>query len=277
MDRYAVMGHPIGHSRSPFIHEWFARENAQSLRYEKIDVPPERFAEALRDFFATGGKGLSITVPHKETAAALVDRKTPRATLAEAVNTLYPDHTGQLVGDNTDGVGLVTDLTHNLHLSLAGRRVLMVGAGGAARGVVAPLLDTHPAELVIANRSMDRATKLVAAFTDRGPVFARTYADLGHRPYDLIINATSASLAGEVPPIPTACIGPETVCYDMAYGTGDTTFTTFSRAHHAAATYTGLGMLVEQAAEAFFLWRGLRPATATVRQALGTMDPDAAR
>jgi shikimate dehydrogenase len=261
-DRYAVFGHPVAHSRSPWIHARFAELTGQSLVYEALDVPPGCFEAALAGFLAAGGKGLNVTVPHKLAAFAAAERLTPRARRAGAVNTLAVQPEG-LLGDNTDGTGLIRDLQVNLGLLLAGRRVLLVGAGGAARGALSPLLAAGPAALLIANRDAAKALALAAEFAAEGPVAG---AGLGpsHGPFDLVVNATSASLAGAVPALPDDAIGPSSFCYDMAYGPGPTAFLRWATARGAAGTADGLGMLVEQAAEAFELWRGVRPATAPV-------------
>jgi shikimate dehydrogenase len=266
-DRYAVIGHPVRHSRSPFIHQRFAGQTGQSLTYSTIDAKPEDFAATVREFFAGGGKGLNVTLPHKEAAFALADEHTPRAERAGAVNTLAPAASG-LLGDNTDGAGLARDLLNNHRLNIAGRRVLLLGAGGAARGVLAPLLGLKPSELTIANRNVLRAQQLAKQFSDMGQVRAIGYADLKPEPYDLVINATAASLAGELPAIPTGIVDTRSVCYDMAYGREDTPFVRWAHQRGCARALMGLGMLVEQAAESFYLWRGIRPDTASVLSAL---------
>lgn len=261
-DQYAVFGHPVGHSRSPWLHARFAELTGQFIAYDAIDVPPGGFEVALEAFLATGGKGLNVTVPHKLAAFTAADILTPRAQHAGAVNTLALQPHG-LLGDNTDGVGLLRDLQHNLEVPLAGRRILLVGAGGAARGVLGPLLAAQPAALVIANRSSQKAVELAARFAAEGPVVG-IGLEAAAGPVDLVINATSASLAGAVPALDSAVIGARTFCYDMAYGTGPTAFLRWASAHGAAAVADGLGMLVEQAAASFELWRGVRPATAQV-------------
>jgi shikimate dehydrogenase len=267
-DRYALMGHPVSHSWSPFIHGLFARATQQNIQYRLIDVPPERFrAEALQ-FFVDGGKGLNITVPHKRAAAELVNELTPRAGEAGAVNTIHQKASGELVGDNTDGIGLVTDLEANLGLALGGMRILILGAGGATRGVLGPLLERRPALLAIANRTVARAQELAAEFAALGTVVATGFDAVDPAPFDLVINGTSASLEGSVPAVTPAAIGAHTVCYDMAYAKGDTPFTRYAREHGAKAGYKGWGMLVEQAAEAFLIWRGIRPQTRPVLQLL---------
>jgi len=261
-DRYAVFGHPVGHSRSPWIHGRFAELTGQSLSYEARDVPPGDFAAALEMFLAAGGKGLNITVPHKLAAFAAAARLTPRARRAGAVNTLAAEPAG-LLGDNTDGAGLLRDLQANLGVQVAGRRVLLLGAGGAARGALPALLDVRPRELVVANRSVDKAVALATEFASDGPVSGMGL-DAAHGPFDLVVNATSASLAGKVPELAANTIGAGTFCYDMAYGTAPTAFMQWANRHGAAGVADGIGMLVEQAAESFELWRGVRPPTAAV-------------
>jgi shikimate dehydrogenase len=263
-DRYAVVGHPVAHSRSPFIHGEFARATGQALEYGRLDVVAGRFVAEVGLFFAGGGCGLNVTVPHKEAAFALVGTHTPRAARAGAVNTILPAADGGLLGDNTDGDGLVTDLERNLGIALEGRRILILGAGGAARGVLAPLLARRPARLAVANRTAARAGTLATAFGDLGPIVGGAYGEVDAGRWDVVINATSASLAGEVPPLVAAVIDGGTVCYDMAYARDDTPFTRFARERGAASAHMGWGMLVEQAAEAFLVWRGVRPATAAV-------------
>jgi shikimate dehydrogenase len=266
-DQYGLFGHPVSHSLSPFIHGLFARETGQQMTYRAYDVPPEDFNARVRNFFATGGLGLNITVPHKLAAAALADELSERATHAAAVNTLARQGESVL-GDNTDGAGLVRDLCDNLGVVVTGSRILVLGAGGATRGVLAPLLALAPAMITIANRTPDRATALAAAFADVGPTHGAGFADVGDEPYGLVINATSASLSGEIPPIPQGAIGPSTVCYDMAYGRSATPFVKWAQQCGCVRAEQGLGMLVEQAAESFSLWRGVRPKTAPVLAAL---------
>jgi shikimate dehydrogenase len=257
-DRYAVFGHPIAHSKSPQIHAAFARQTGQDMAYEAIFAPLDGFAASVAVFVAEGGRGANVTVPFKEEAYRLADRLTPRAQRAGAVNTLT-FNASDILGDNTDGAGLVADLTRNLHCKLAGKRILLLGAGGAARGVIEPLLDQQPAALVIANRTVGRAQELAELFgrNVRACGFAAT-----DTPFDLVINATAASLAGELPPLSPRAFTADTLAYDMMYGR-ETPFLGFAHAH-GAATADGLGMLVEQAAEAFYLWRGVRPDTAPV-------------
>lgn len=238
------------------------------MTYSRIDAAPAQFESVVKRFFAEGGKGLNVTLPHKQAAAILADDLTPRARTAGAVNTLALREDGRLLGDNTDGAGLARDLLNNLRVTIAGRRVLLLGAGGAARGVLAPLLGLKPAELTIANRTPDRARELAAGFAALGECRGCAFEDVRRGPYDVIINATSASLASDVPPLPPGAVGNRTFCYDMAYGAEDTSFVRWAQAQGAARTAMGLGMLVEQAAEAFHLWRGVRPDTASVIAAL---------
>jgi shikimate dehydrogenase len=267
-DQYGVVGHPVAHSWSPFIHGMFARLTGEQLVYRLHDVLPQDFRAYVLDFFSRGGRGLNVTVPHKVAAAELANELTPRAERAAAVNTLAIQRDNRILGDNTDGAGLVHDLRDNLSVNLAGRRVLIVGAGGATRGVVAPLLVLRPAELVIANRTADRAHTFAADFQDLGAVRGCGFDDLGEHPYDVVINATSASLAGEVPAIPASVIKSESLCYDMAYSKGDTPFLKWAKDNGCARAVQGWGMLVEQAAESFQLWRGVRPQTRPVLDAL---------
>jgi shikimate dehydrogenase len=275
-DLYAVFGNPIAHSKSPAIHATFAAATRQDLIYEARLVPLEGFAEALTQFQADGGKGANVTVPFKEEAFRLANRLSDRAARAGAVNTLV-FLGNEILGDNTDGAGLVRDITENLGVPLTGKRILLLGAGGAARGVIAPLLAHQPAALAIANRSADKAEALAAAFSDmaapqgdflRGAVDAGNFAKFTGRSFDVVINATSASLSGETLPLPEGLFAAGSLAYDMMYGKGETPFLKLAREQGAERCADGLGMLVEQAAEAFFVWRGVRPATADVLAAL---------
>ncbi|MDE2196718.1 MAG: shikimate dehydrogenase [Gammaproteobacteria bacterium] len=263
-DRYAVIGHPVAHSRSPEIHAEFARLTGESVRYTKIDAPPGGFTRALREFLAAGGKGLNVTLPFKEDAYALAHVHTPRAGMARAVNTLSVRKDGSLAGDNTDGAGLVHDLKHNRQVPLQGARILLLGAGGAARGVLAALLAEKPALLHIANRTAGRARKLAQRHTAGGHVHGGGFDSLQQASFDIVINATSASLAGELPPLPHDCLNPGAVCYDLAYQRKPTVFMHWAEFEGAAQVLDGWGMLVEQAAESFLVWRGVRPPTATL-------------
>jgi shikimate dehydrogenase len=256
-DRYCVFGNPIAHSKSPRIHALFARQTGQDLSYEAILTPLDGFADNVRDFAAAGGRGANVTVPFKEEAFRLADSLTPRAQAAGAVNTLTFKN-GRIRGDNTDGAGLVRDIAHNLCCSIAGRRTLLLGAGGAARGVILPLLDARPATIFVANRTAGKAVELAAAFNVEGGGFE----SLAGRQFDLVINATSAGLADAALPLPAGVFAPGCLAYEMLYGR-ETRFMAQARAAGAAVA-DGLGMLVEQAAEAFSVWRGVRPDTAPV-------------
>ncbi|HRH82481.1 MAG TPA: shikimate dehydrogenase [Thiobacillaceae bacterium] len=260
-DHYAVFGNPIQHSKSPRIHAEFARQTRQDLTYAALLAPTDGFAECVAAFRAGGGTGANVTVPFKEQAFALSNRRTDRAEAAGAVNTLTFTP-AEILGDNTDGAGLVRDLAANLGLDLAGMRILLMGAGGAARGVVLPLLAQAPVRLFIANRTADKALALAGHFGCTGG----GYADLPGGGFDLVINATAASLAGDLPPLPDDVFAADALAYDMMYGR-DTPFLDFAR-RRGARTADGLGMLVEQAAEAFQLWRGVRPDTEPVIAAL---------
>ncbi len=265
IDQYAVFGHPISHSKSPRIHQLFAQETGQSLNYVAQDVPAETFVDSANAFFAEGGKGLNCTVPLKELAWKYADRLTDRARLAKAVNTLTLQADGNIVGDNTDGIGLVNDLTINHGIELTGSRILILGAGGASRGIVGPLLERHPALVTIANRTVTKAETIVAEFAALcSSLESSNYPNLAGRQFDLILNATSASLSAQLPPLPANILAEQGCCYDLAYGNQPTAFVNWGVAHHAAKSLDGLGMLVEQAAEAFYIWRGVRPLTATI-------------
>ena len=267
-DQYGIVGHPVAHSWSPFIHGMFAKATTQNLVYRLFDISPENFRRETLRLFTGGVRGLNVTVPHKQAAAELVNELTPRAARAQAVNTIafFADTT--LLGDNTDGPGLICDLERNLQVELADKRVLLLGAGGAARGVIGPLLERELRSLTIANRTPFKARKLVEEFADMGQITGCTFSELQGPPYDLIINATSVSLQGEMPEMPVGLVAEETVCYDMAYGRGHTPFTLWARSLHARRICKGWGMLVEQAAESFLLWRGIRPSTEPVLAAL---------
>lgn len=267
-DQYGVVGHPISHSLSPFIHGMFAQQTGQAMVYRMHDVPPEHFRQYVLEFFSRGGRGLNVTVPHKVAAAELANELTPRARRAGAANTLALQADNRILADNTDGAGLVRDLRDNLGIEITGRRLLIIGAGGATRGVLSPLLVLQPASIVVANRTADRAHALAVEFADLGSIRGCGFDQLEQAPFDLVINATSASLSGEVPAVPPQIIGPGTFCYDMAYGKEDTPFVRWAREHGCARAEQGWGMLVEQAAESFCLWRGVRPQTAPVLAAL---------
>jgi len=266
-DRYCVLGNPVAHSRSPAIHARFAAQCRQDLVYEALLAPLDGFAETVRQFVAAGGKGANVTVPFKEEAFRLSTHLSARAERAGAVNTLAFIGS-EIHGDNTDGAGLVRDIEANLGFVLAGKRVLLLGAGGAARGVIAPLLACRPLSLFVANRSAGKAEVLARQFSDLAAVDAGDFAKTAGRQFDAVINATSASLAGEALPLPAGIFAADSLAYDMMYGKGETPFLALARAQGAAQLADGLGMLVEQAAEAFLVWRGMRPDSAPVLAAL---------
>lgn len=271
-DLYAVIGHPVNHSKSPRIHSLFASETGEALEYTAIQAPLDGFEKTVNEFFARGGKGLNVTVPFKEAAWQMAGRHSARALKAGAANTLYQDN-GVMVADNTDGAGLVQDLRRNHQVLLKGARILMLGAGGAVRGVLAPLLLEKPHTLVIANRTPAKAQNLVTLFADVAGITQLDWKafDSLAGDFDVIINGTSASLQGDVPPLPTTLIGNDTVIYDMMYAATNTAFNQWALDHGAKRVYDGLGMLVEQAAEAFEVWRGIRPQTAPVIASLRTL------
>lgn len=266
MDRYAVFGNPINHSKSPFIHTLFARQTQQDMIYEKILAPLDDFPGTIQRFFSEGGKGANITVPFKEQAYALAQKLTPRAKLAGAVNTLKLTDDGVLLGDNTDGAGLVQDLIFHLE-ELNAEKILIIGAGGASRGVIGALLEKKPTLLVIANRTREKADRLAEIFADLGPIQSQSFQEL-NGPFDLIINATSASLTGAMPDVPANIVGKNSVAYDMVYSGATTPFNAWAKEHGAIKTLDGLGMLVNQAAESFAMWRGIRPGTRVVLREL---------
>lgn len=261
-DRYAVIGHPVAHSKSPDIHARFAAQTGQCLTYERLLAPLDQFARTVQAFIKQGGRGVNVTVPFKLEAYGLATVLTERAQSAGAVNTLTFEGDA-ILGDNTDGVGLVADIVRNAGIAITGRKVLLLGAGGAACGVVLPLLSERPAELVIANRTQSKAVALAQKFATRSEkIRTSDFAGL-HEQFDIIINATSASLSAEMPPISAAVFGAGSLAYDMMYGKEPTVFMQFA-VQHGALGRDGLGMLVEQAAESFFVWRGVRPDTSTV-------------
>ncbi|WP_316673552.1 shikimate dehydrogenase [Ralstonia chuxiongensis] len=266
-DHYAVIGNPISHTKSPLIHGLFAQETRQDMQYTAIEGPVEpevAFADVVRRFAAGGGKGMNVTAPFKLKAFAMADERSERATLAGAANALKFED-GRILADNFDGIGLVRDIEANLGLPMSGKRVLMLGAGGAARGALLPFLQAMPAEMVIANRDVAKAQALAAQVAERGPVAACGYADLESMGrFDLVVNATSASLTGDLPPVPPSIFRPEGMAYELAYGKGLTPFLRLARNAGVRNIADGVGMLLEQAAEAFAWWRGVRPETRPV-------------
>ncbi len=281
-DRYAVVGNPIAHSKSPFIHQQFAQQLQQNLSYETLlieqsvnETAEQVFKRVLTSLFKQNFKGFNITVPYKQVAFEFAQIKTPRAQLAGAVNTLYLNEQQQIVGDNTDGCGLVRDLTERYQRRITGRSVLILGAGGAVRGVLEPLLALSPSRCVIVNRSLLKAQELAQQFDVLAQQYLPTkqleaieYSQLNGQLFDLVINGTSASLQGSLPPLPEQLFTPNGWAYDMMYSAYPTPFMQWALLHEAARALDGLGMLVEQAAEAFYLWRGMRPNTDVVLEAV---------
>ncbi len=263
-DRYAVFGNPIKQSRSPQIHAAFAAQTEQNLAYRAQLIELGGFNAAAREFFDGGGKGLNVTVPFKLDAFSFADELSGRARRAGAVNTLAIQSDGSIYGDNTDGVGLARDIDQNLAWEISGRRLLVIGAGGAVRGILEPLLRHHPELLVIANRTPDKAQLLAQEFSDLGPIRACSFDALAGNQFDLVINGTSASLHNDLPPLPSNMLAEGSCCYDLAYGAQPTPFMRWAASEAAWAVADGLGMLVEQAAEAFCIWRGVRPSTRPV-------------
>ena len=267
-DQYGLVGHPVAHSWSPFIHGMFAKASGQNIAYRLFDIEPDEFRRETLRLFTSGIRGLNVTLPHKQAAAEIVNELTPRAARAQAVNTIALHEDTTLLGDNTDGIGLAADLERNLGLDLANMRILLLGAGGAVRGVLGTLLERGTGKIVVANRTPARALKLAADFGDLGPIEGCGFAEVEGPPYDLVINGTAASLKGEMPEMPPGLVGEDTVCYDMAYGRSQTPFTLWARSLHARHVTKGWGMLVEQAAASFELWRGISPDTGPVLEAL---------
>jgi shikimate dehydrogenase len=269
VSKYAVLGNPVSHSKSPLIHSMFAQQTDQTMSYVAIPLEENEFEGFVRNFFADGGGGLNVTVPYKGNAFALAASCSPRAELAQAVNTLFLDVNGDICGDNTDGVGLVTDLKLNNKVAISGQRVLILGAGGAVRGIMAALVYEQASAITIVNRDVSKAELLAEEMQSMAPIEAMSYSMLQEvankgRRYDLIINGTSSSLFGEMPELDAKLIAPDCCCYDLMYSATDTPFVQWARQEGARISIDGLGMLVEQAAEAFALWRGVRPKTASV-------------
>jgi len=266
--QFAVMGSPVAHSKSPRIHTLFAHQFKHRIEYTAIEVDPGGFAQALAQFRAAGGRGLNVTVPFKLDAFRLADHLSDRAKLAGAVNTIRFEPDGTVFGDNTDGAGLVHDLTKNLEVAIKDKKVLVLGAGGAVRGVLAPLLKHHPAQLVIANRTVSKGKELAEEFAHFGKIEACGFNELKGKRFDIVINGTAASLKGEVPPLPENLFANHALAYDMMYGDKATPFMDWAALHGAERIADGLGMLVEQAAESYLVWHGVRPETKSVIAAL---------
>ncbi|MFT5709516.1 MAG: shikimate dehydrogenase [Halioglobus sp.] len=262
--KYAVFGNPIKHSKSPLIHASFARQFDLQLQYRAVRVEIDGFAKAAGSFFEGGGAGLNVTVPFKREAFELADTLSDRALRAGAANTLTPLPMGGIAADNTDGIGLVSDMVVNLGWAVRGLRVLVLGSGGAVRGILEPLMRERPKELLIVNRTASRATQLASEFADLGPVEGGGYSLIGSRQFDLVINGTSAGLSGEMPELPASLLTDHSCCYDMVYGAQPTVFMRWAARHAAWAVSDGLGMLVEQAAQSFYLWNKAKPETRPV-------------
>lgn len=269
VDNYCVVGNPVAHSKSPQIHAAFAEQTQENIFYQAIQVDDGKFKAALKEFQAQGGKGLNITVPFKGEAWEISENRSNRAERALAVNTISFDDAGNIIGDNTDGVGLIRDMTINHDIAIKDKDILILGAGGAVRGILDPLFDEQPNKVVIANRTVSRAEELTDIFSDRGEISACGFDELAGSSYNIIINGTSASLQGEVPPLPENLLNDNACCYDMMYSMSDTPFVSWAKAHGATKAFDGLGMVIEQAAESFFIWRGVRPDTAPVIKMLG--------
>jgi shikimate dehydrogenase len=281
VDRYAVVGHPISHSRSPWIHTQFAAQTGQSMRYTAMDVEPDRFEVSITRFFEESGSGLNITVPFKERACAMAQQRSPAVMACGAANTLFLNEDGILCAENTDGHGLLQDLVANHGGCIADRRILLLGAGGAVRGVIPALLEQRPAHISILNRSHEKAVLLAEHFRGAVDLVAWPAGIAFTEGFDFIINGTSAGLQGDMPAIPTGALHAHTWCYDMVYGKGETTFVRWARQAGAEKAMDGIGMLVEQAAKAFSIWRGVTPRTAEIisalRQELAEPSPDSGR
>ena len=265
IDRYAVVGNPVSHSLSPKIHRLFALQTQQSISYEAIELPLDDFAAQIRELQLQGMKGLNVTVPFKQQAWEICDQRTPRAEIAGAVNTIIFNEDGSIVGDNTDGAGLIRDLEKNHHIAIQHCKILILGAGGAVRGVLEPLIALAPDSITIANRTLDKARRLVSDFQSRTGINACGYDDLGMDKYDLVINATAAGINNQVPPVPASVLASHSICYDMMYKLDEpTAFVRWAQNHEAAEAIDGLGMLVEQAAESFSIWRGVAVNSAVI-------------
>ncbi len=267
-DHYAVMGHPIAHSKSPTIHQRFAEQFGFAIDYQAIDVAPGTFSEVIHNFRKQGGKGCNVTVPYKQEAWTLATDRSGRAELAGAVNTLKFEPDDQIVGDNTDGIGLLRDITINLDQPLFAKRILLLGAGGAVRGVLGSLLEQAPKTLVVANRTVSKAQELAKIFSTIGPVIPCGFDELAGQQFDIVINGTAASLSGDVPPLPDRLFTENALAYDLMYAKEPTVFMEWAHAHGASRIADGLGMLVEQAAESFEIWWGRHPETASVIESI---------
>jgi len=261
LDQYAVIGNPIEHSKSPDIHLLFADQTGERLSYEKILTDEDKFSQVVTKFFINGGKGMNVTVPFKNDACQFVDELTEYAKHAGAVNTIYKNESGNFIGANTDGIGLLRDLKKTLRLQLLNKKILIIGAGGATQGIVEPLLNENPSELIIANRTVSKAEAITEQFKSFGKVSSCSLTEIPKQNFDLILHATSAGLRDDNVELPAAIISANTCCYDLLYSDQDTPFMQWAKSHKAGKVVDGFGMLLEQAAEAFYLWRGKRPDT----------------
>lgn len=265
-DKYAVIGNPIAHSKSPQIHAQFAKQTGEDIEYTALLAPLDGFEQTVREFFSAeqGGKGLNVTVPFKQEAWELCNELSDYAKMAGAVNTLVNRPDGTVYGANTDGIGIVRDLEQNHNVKLTGKKILILGAGGAVRGVLQPILDKTPKQIFNANRTASKAVELATLFKNAGNISGGGYDEIPQQAFDIIINGTAASLAGDLPPVPDMCVKGAECCYDMMYSNEPTAFVKWAQKHGVAKALDGLGMLVEQAAESFYLWRGVRPETPNV-------------
>ena len=268
VSNYAVFGNPVKHSKSPQIHSLFAKQTGIKLFYQAIEVPIDNFSNSVKLFSSQGGKGLNITVPFKEEAHSICTTLTHRAEISGSVNTIRFDEKSNAHGDTTDGQGFINDLTNNHEIDLQNKSILILGAGGSVRAILEPICNQKPGSIIISNRTVSRAGQLVEIFSDQGNIEAHSFSELSNHTFDLIINGTSLSLKGELPPIPETVINSNTCCYDLMYSDKDTIFMQWSREQGAAKVLDGLGMLVEQAAESFLIWHGVKPETASVINAL---------
>lgn len=268
MIKLGVVGHPIAHSKSPLIHGEFAKQLGIKIEYERYDIKPRYFDRFISDFFAGGGHGLNITLPHKESAFLLSKPATEKVSLAKAVNTLNIDKNGELTGNNTDGAGLVRDLTVNHGVDISQKKILILGAGGAVRGILPALIEMKPGTITVSNRTMEKAEILKMELAKHFSITTLPYDELGADRFDLIINGTSMGIDGQMPNVSSAVLEETTVCYDLMYGAEPTVFVQWGREKHAALSVDGLGMLVEQAAESFLIWTGQRPDTTAIYQSL---------
>ena len=260
-DRYAVIGNPIAHSKSPDIHHLFAEQTGENISYEKILGDEQNFNKSVKKFFSVGGKGLNVTLPFKNDAYSFVDLLTDYAKHSKAVNTIIPQSNGEFLGANTDGIGLLRDLKKTLRLRLLDKSILIIGAGGAVQGIVEPLLNEKPAELLIANRTLSKAQLIANNFKSIGEIQTCSLHEIPLKPFDLVMHATSAALLDKQLELPPEIIGSQTCCYDLLYSETDTPFIQWAKDHNAQQIVDGFGMLLEQAAESFYLWRGKRPDT----------------